>query len=138
MWYCHENLKPLGPLSLEDIKLKVQKGEVGPYDLLQKENGDWKEASSYSEFSSFLFPAWQEWDRAAGDPDPQEKKWVLLVRLDSKETVQEGPLSTLEVLELLKTKSAKYLSAWIWKNGLSGWAKIGDRPEFREIILLYL
>lgn len=138
MWYCHENLKPVGPLSLEEVKAKIQKGEVGPYDLLQKENGDWKEAASYQEFSIFAFPAWQEWDRALGDLEPHEKKWVLLVRLDAKEAVQEGPYSTLEVMELLKTKNRKYLGAWIWKNGLSGWAKMIDRPEFRESILPYL
>lgn len=137
-WYYSEKLKPVGPVSLEAIKEKIAKGEVGPYDLLLVADGEWKPAADYKEFPYHLFPAWQEWDRAFGDTHPEEKKWVLLFKNSQGVPQQAGPVSSIDVQQFIQAKNQDISSLWIWKTGLSGWARVQDRPEFRDFILPYL
>lgn len=136
-WFYNDNLKPQGPVSLEQIRLKIERGEIGPFDLLLSDDEQWRPASDYKEFSQNLFPAWQEWNRAQGDILPLEKVWVLLAfENEASKPIQRGPLSSFDILEELKLKNLDVEKAWVWKNGLSGWAKLVDRPEFRETALM--
>jgi hypothetical protein len=132
-WYYSENLKPQGPNSTEVIKNKIQKGEIGPNDLLLQNDGDWMPAGTYREFSQSLFPAWQEWDLIEGDVLIGEKKWVLLLKNSHSPIQQEGPFTTQEVYKRFESNPFQLRYAWIWKNGLSGWARLVDRPEFNSL-----
>ncbi|MFS4460017.1 GYF domain-containing protein [Bdellovibrio sp. HCB2-146] len=127
-WYYSQNLKPQGPVSEEEIRLKIHRGEIGLYDLLSLvEEGTWKPASEWRYFEASLFPSQQK----VANPEMGEDldaSWVLL--LNSK---QEGPFSSQQILQMVRSQQIT-ASQLIWKSGLSGWCQIGDRPEFRSLI----
>lgn len=126
-WYYNLNLKPQGPFTFEEIKSRIQKGEIALNTLIQKEiERYWNPARSYKEFSPLLFPANQEIEWKY---NIHEKKWVMLFRNNEGNFEQKGPMSIREVLDF--NKSNKLLSdLYIWKSGLSGWALVSERYEF--------
>ncbi|UXR63449.1 DUF4339 domain-containing protein [Bdellovibrio bacteriovorus] len=129
-WYYNKDLKPQGPLSQEEMRLRIYKGEVGPHDLISCEaTGEWKPAYEWGVFEMTLFPAAQKFIPGV-EVAPDEKEWVLLVSSeDGKTLVQEGPYSVREI-QTSVTEQRISLQNYVWKSGLSGWCKIQDRPEF--------
>ena len=132
-WYYNRNLKPQGPLTLEEIRSLVRTGEIGPQDLICHElDGEWRPAMDCGIFERTLFPATQEF-MPGQDFSVEEKEWVLLMpEKDSQNILQEGPYSLNDLRERLR---ARVISSqhYIWKNGLSGWSRIADRPEFTDL-----
>ncbi len=128
-WYISQNLKPLGPFTLQEMRLKVHKGEVGPTDLvLNEEQGDWVAASQWGCFEAALYPSKQ--GHIDGIAPSQEKEWIVLMpHPETKSLQQEGPFSVQEVLSSLKAGRVQP-SQYVWKSGLSGWCRLQDRPEF--------
>jgi hypothetical protein len=63
-WYVNRNLKPQGPLSFAEMKKKIIRGEIGPGDLICKEDakgkGVWSPAVEWRDFPRELFPAFQQ------------------------------------------------------------------------------
>lgn len=130
-WYFNQNLKPQGPLSYEDIRARIHRGEIGPQDLISN-GGDWKPAGEWGVFEVSLFPASQSF--IPGEVvHEDEKEWVLLVpSSDGRGVLQEGPFSVRELRDgLIKKKILG--QQYIWKAGLSGWCRLRDRPEFAEL-----
>ncbi len=129
-WYYNQNLKPQGPITLQEMRERILKGVVGPYDLIScGKNGEWKAAYEWREFERSLFPAAQEY--VPGQASfVNEKEWVLLVPAPDREAVlQEGPYSLQELRDGLSAQKISQ-SQYVWKPGLSGWCRIQDRPEF--------
>jgi hypothetical protein len=128
-WYFNKNLKPQGPLSFEEMKKKIMRGEVGPYDLICKEaEGGWSQAMQWRDFPKELFPAFQK--NYFKNSDLSEKEWILLsFKLDHGSGLQEGPYSVEDVIALLAS-GAVSCEDYIWRSGLSGWVRIQDRREF--------
>lgn len=134
VWYYSQNLKPQGPHTLEEMRLRMHRGEVGPQDLvLHTINGDWKPAMNHKEFEVSLFPALQSYD-AKSKNVMNEKEWVLLVTgPHGAAPIQEGPFSIHDFSHGLRQK--KYSGEeYIWKPGLSGWCRMKDRPELFPVI----
>lgn len=133
-WYFNKNLKPQGPVSFDEVKRKIQRGEIGPQDLLAKEGeNSWLPALEWREFPREFFPAFQTNYFKSTDPD--EKEWIVLAfNLQNPEGVQQGPYSIHDVNELL---SQRLLSPedYIWKTGLSGWVQIKDRADFQMPVI---
>ncbi|MGZ3840445.1 MAG: GYF domain-containing protein [Bdellovibrio sp.] len=128
-WYCHVNLKPQGPLSLQDIRQRIIRGEIGPQDLIFNDNEKtWKPAGEWKNFEPSLFPASQGHDPINGVA-MDEAEWVVLIPTGDGKVLQEGPLSVREILEHLARKRIS-VHQYVWKNGLSGWCQIKDRAEF--------
>lgn len=130
-WYFSQNLKPQGPLTYEEMREKIHRGEIGPYDLISQD-GDWKPACEWGIFERTLFPATQAFTPGAVEME-DEKEWVLLVPgVDGNGALQEGPFSVRQLREGLLNKSVSG-QQYIWKAGLSGWCRLKDRPEFMRI-----
>lgn len=132
VWYTHLDLKPQGPFTLEEMRLKIHRGEVAPTDLISNieyEEGQWLMAQQWAVFEAPLFPAVQNFIPGM-DLDRELKEWVLLAEnSESGQLLQEGPLSINDILEeIRKGKDLSRVRAW--KPGLSGWARLQDRPEF--------
>lgn len=128
-WYYNENLKPQGPLSLEQIRERIQRGEVGPFDLICQDGDNWRPACEWGVFEAQLFPAVQAYVPGQ-DVALDEKEWVLLVvGDDGRSVLQEGPYSVREIQEGLRTGSISG-HQHVWKSGLTGWCRVQDRPEF--------
>jgi hypothetical protein len=127
VWFFSRNLKPMGPHTEAEIRLKIHRGEIARYDLvLQECEGKWRAAGEWRNFEESLFPAMQK-----VQPDDQtviDSEWVLLAG-----QTQEGPYSSAQILGMVRRGQAQ-ASQLIWKSGLSGWCQIGERPEFRELI----
>lgn len=52
LWYYSKNNTQLGPVSEEELRVKLASGEVSPTDLIWKEGmADWRPASAVPEFS---------------------------------------------------------------------------------------
>ncbi|MEK2645597.1 DUF4339 domain-containing protein [Bdellovibrio sp. BCCA] len=133
-WYYNLNLKPQGPLSFEEMRARIHRGEVGPHDLISNDaDGSWRPACEWGVFEVTLFPATQAFMQGQ-DVVEDEKEWVLLVpAADGKGVVQEGPFSVREIREALRNHSVNG-QQYIWKSGLSGWCRIQDRPEFAALV----
>lgn len=127
-WYFNKNLKPQGPLSFEDMKKKIMRGEISPGDLICRDGENWLPAMEWRDFPRELFPAFQKNYFKATNPD--EKEWILLIfNQENPEGHQQGPYSINEVKQML---SENIVSAedYIWRTGLSGWVQLRDRAEF--------
>lgn len=130
-WYYNQDLKPQGPISLEEMRLRIGRGEVGPHDLICNDSDDsWKPADEV--FERNLFPANQA--IVPGQVfSEEEKEWVLLVpSVDGKGVLQEGPFSVRDLREGLVNGTISDMQ-YVWKTGLSGWCHLKDRPEFSEV-----
>jgi hypothetical protein len=126
-WYFSKDLKPQGPLSFEEIKRKIMRGEVGPMDLLMKEgDGRWQAACEWRDFTQDLFPAFQKNYFKSSSPD--EKEWILLV-FENGVSKQEGPYSAKDLQGFL-AEGRVHLEDYVWRTGLTGWVQIRDRQEF--------
>lgn len=134
VWYYSQNLKPLGPHTLEEIRMKILRGEIGPQDLvLHSTIGEWRPTLQYKEFEWSLFPALQGYDPNSGTV-LTEKEWVLLIMASNGASpIQEGPFSMQDLRRDLQQK--KYTGEeHIWKQGLSGWCRMKDRPELAQVV----
>lgn len=128
-WYFNKNLKPQGPLSYEEMKKKIMRGEIGPGDLICKDGEEtWLPAMEWRDFQRELFPAFQK--NYFKSTNPEEKEWIVLVfNNDNPEGLQQGPYSIVQVNEML-TQGSVSAEDYIWRSGLSGWVHIKDRGEF--------
>jgi uncharacterized protein DUF4339 len=129
-WYFNKNLKPQGPLSFEEMKKKIMRGEIGPGDLICREADEsrWQMAVEWKEFSKELFPAFQK--NYFKSANAEEKEWILLLfNNENPEGIQQGPYSVLQVQEMLRSAQVS-LEDYVWRSGLSGWVHIKDRAEF--------
>lgn len=129
-WYFNKNLKPQGPLSFDEMKKKIMRGEIGPGDLICKddETFSWQMAVEWSEFPRELFPAFQK--NYFKSTNPEEKEWiVLLFNTENPEGLQQGPYSIVEVNKMLADGRVS-LEDYVWRSGLSGWVHIKDRADF--------
>jgi hypothetical protein len=131
-WYFNKNLKPQGPLNFEDMKKKIMRGEVGPQDLICREDDGavnaWAPAVEWRDFPRELFPAFQQNYFKATRND--EKEWIVLVfTQENPEGLQQGPYSITEVKEMIENGTVSP-DDYIWRSGLSGWVLLKDRAEF--------
>ncbi|HEX7675800.1 MAG TPA: DUF4339 domain-containing protein [Bdellovibrio sp.] len=132
-WYCNLNLKPQGPFSMEEMRGKVYRGEIGPQDLICDNTSSWKPASEWGVFEFQLFPAVQGLI-PGGDINEEVSEWVLLVeQKDGSKPLQEGPYTVKELKSLLQNGRVSPYQ-YIWKSGLSGWCQLKDRSEFAAAI----
>lgn len=127
-WYFHKNLKPQGPLSYEEVKKKIMRGELGPADLLLKdeEGGSWAPALEWRDFPRELFPAFQR--NLFKTSDVSEREWILLI-FKEEGSRQEGPYSVEDIRGLLQAGSVS-AEDYVWRSGMTGWVQLKDRSEF--------
>lgn len=127
-WYFHKNLKPQGPLSFEEMKKKIMRGELGPGDLLLKDEGDgaWAPAVEWREFPRELFPAFQK--NLFKTSNVTEREWILLV-FKKEGSNQEGPYSVEDIRGLLQAGTVSS-EDYVWRSGMTGWVQLKDRAEF--------
>lgn len=128
-WYFNKGLKPQGPVSYEDLRLLIYKGDVGPQDLVMIESEDnWIPAGNCKAFEFNLFPASQ----LPEESGEGKKEWVLLVQTEGKlQVAKSGPFLATEIKGLLEQGFCSSQSTYAWKPGLSGWVRVSDRPEFQ-------
>jgi len=129
-WYFNKNLKPQGPLSFEEIKKKILRGEIGPTDLVLKEGeSHWRPAMEWRDFTQDLFPAFQK--NLFKKSSLQEKEWILLIftKEEGPAPSQEGPYSVEDLQGFLSTGRVSP-EDYVWRSGLTGWVQIKDRVEF--------
>lgn len=154
-WYYSENLKPIGPLSFQEIQSLIFEGEVVEGQLICSEReGVWKPVREWKEFESALLgkPLSNGSEIALPDqlvtnkmsstehelfqapqysPDESHKEWIILVpSADGKVVLQEGPYSRKQLLFGLQNQSISPMQ-YVWKPGLGEWVRLGDHPEFK-------
>lgn len=130
-WYIRDGLKPRGPFEKAQVERLLRHGALSPEDwLCEGAQSEWKAAREFPEFSRLPFPS----EQAIALHDTQAPVWVVLSIRD-EEKHQEGPMSMDQVRDgLLKGRFA--LSDHMWCDGMTGWARIESRPEFRDLARL--
>lgn len=130
-WFYNKDLKPQGPLTLEELKKKIMKGEIRPGDLVMKDAENWLAAVDWKELPRDLFPAFQNaWYK---ESKHDEKEWILLGFAADGKPTQEGPYSVQNLKALLQTEQIS-ADSYIWRSGLSGWVQLQDREEFHSAV----
>lgn len=126
-WYFHKDLKPQGPVPIEDMKKKILRGELGPEELVLRDGAkDWLPACQWAEFPQDLFPAFQK--NLFRGINFDEKEWTLLVlKPGASAPVQEGPYSLNEIKAHIASGAATP-EDYIWRTGLTGWLQIKLAP----------
>ena len=134
-WYYNIDLKPQGPFTLEDMRLKIHRGEVGPQELIYEEGaGKWIAAGEWGLFEESLFPAKQA-QIFTPSQDLSAREWVLLYRTETGEYLQQGPFAVADLQRLIERGEIS-MQQYIWKSGLSGWMKISDHEVLAETLTL--
>ncbi|MGZ3772314.1 MAG: DUF4339 domain-containing protein [Pseudobdellovibrionaceae bacterium] len=129
-WYFNKNLKPQGPLNTSEVRSLINRGVLGPQDLIYNDNESvWKPACEWKGFEATLFPAHQELRELNNSRSLEVSEWVLLVPTGDGKVLQQGPFSTNEICDQLSLKRIS-IHQYVWKAGLTGWCRIKDRPEF--------
>lgn len=135
-WYYNTDLKPVGPVTLQEVRAQIHAGQIGPHDLIcdeDQQEGRWQAASEFKEFEQGLFPSAQSYIPGV-EVDELSADWVLLIPEEgTMQLRQQGPYSMSEVAEMF-FQGKILASHHIWKSGLSGWSRLSDRPEFKKII----
>lgn len=122
-WYLRQGTKPIGPHTTEELAARLQAGELDPHDLVWKEGvNDWQPAMEWPEFRALSVPAFQE-----QGVDEAAEIWTVLEMTGEGKKVT-GPWSLKTVRQAIADGIVKETD-YIWKRGMSGWAKIALRPE---------
>jgi hypothetical protein len=134
-WYFNQNLKPQGPFTDDEIRLKIISGEIGTNELICNELNEWKPASQWEIFELKKCTESIQTGGVGVQEDPSQ--WVLLVKnqqgLVSDSFLQEGPFTTEEITILIEAGGVSP-QQYIWKNGLGRWYRVNECKEF-EVIL---
>jgi hypothetical protein len=127
MWYLSSALKPVGPFELVEIQDKIKKGQVGPQDLVFKQDvQEWKPALEWDDLRRLGFPAFE----AVKTDNSTDSIWVVLHKSVTDQTYkQEGPFAGAEIVKAIASGELNW-DDLAWKKGLSGWARLSDREEF--------
>lgn len=127
-WYVRDGLKPRGPFEKNEIEHRLKKGELSPEDWVCRGSvNDWKPAREFVEFSRVAFPCEQQVELH----DATVPVWVVL-SIQGGQPLQHGPVSLAQVREGL-LKGRFRLQDHLWCEGMTGWARIASRPEFRDL-----
>jgi hypothetical protein len=115
MWYFFKKGQPEGPVSADEIKARIKKGLLGPYDLVYRESEDkWLAIQDLDDFKSTL----------SFNNNVFQEKWVVLIKKNgSKTRAQIGPFTTQELRHKIKSEEIK-LSDYVWREGMKEWYKI--------------
>jgi hypothetical protein len=118
LWYLQKKGKTEGPIPDATLVRAIEKGDIGPLDLLFKEGEDrWRAAAEYREFQD-LFQA------APAVSHSHEDEWIILSKVrETKSFKQKGPFKTSEVKRKLKTGEVLW-SDYAWREGMKEWYRV--------------
>ncbi len=124
-WFFYlEKGKAKGPIEKDQIEAAIQRGKLGPFDLVYREGSEkWLPLHQFRDFK----PLFKSTIKAE-----IEDSWVVLVRTESKKGVtylQRGPFDTDKVKKLLQAGEVRYRD-FIWREGQSQWSRISSHEEF--------
>jgi hypothetical protein len=124
-WYFYLNKgKAVGPVDRAEVKSAIDRGQIGPFDLLYREGDSrWQASHEFPEFRS----------QFRGSPRTKiEDVWVILTRQETKRGMaylQRGPFTTKQVQEQLQSGEIQYRD-FIWKEGQDQWSRISSLENF--------
>ena len=130
MWYLQKKGKTEGPIPDATLIRAIEKGDIGPLDLLFKEGEDrWRAAA---EFESLR----EHFQLAHGPDTTNEDEWIILSKVkETKSFKQKGPFKTSDVKRKLKTGEVLW-SDYAWREGMKEWYRItaleifhGEAPD---------
>lgn len=127
-WYFLENGQTLGPVSQSDLMGRIEKSDLGPFDLVFKEGDEkWRSLVDCDEFSSC-------WQSLESKENEGEQEWVVLSgnpQVELSQYRQKGPYSKEEISDLICQGQLKYTD-YAWKKGMSEWYQISHLPEWSQ------
>ena len=127
MWYVQKKGKAEGPLTEEVLKKAIQRGDIGPFDLVYKDGeSKWRPVAEVSAFHGDLQKETQVRPSA-------EVLWVLLLRQKKAKNFKTiGPLKTHEVKAKLKSGEVSW-SDFAWTDGMKEWYRLTALEVFHQV-----
>lgn len=124
-WYFYLSKgKAVGPIGPLEVKAAIERGQIGPFDLLYRDGQErWRPSHEFGEFKGEFK------ERPKSRP---EDTWVVLVREETRRGMaylQRGPFSTAEIQAQLKAGEIKYRD-FIWRDGQEEWSRISALEIF--------
>jgi hypothetical protein len=118
LWYLQKKGKTEGPIPDATLVRAIEKGDIGPLDLLFKEGEDrWRAAAEYREFQDLF-------QLAHDASQSHEDEWIILSKVkETKSFKQKGPFKTSEVKRKLKTGEVLW-SDYAWREGMKEWYRV--------------
>ena len=118
MWYLQKKGKTEGPIPDATLVRAIEKGDIGPLDLLFKEGENrWRAAAEYRDFQDLF-------QLAHDASQSHEDEWIILSKVkETKSFKQKGPFKTSEVKRKLKTGEVLW-SDYAWREGMKEWYRV--------------
>lgn len=131
-WYFNDQGKPVGPFQENEIKARLENGQLRWLDLLWNEDvKSWRPVGEWAEFRHVRLPAFEARRlRAMDEPSDESANWV--VRRAQGRTV-EGPFATSRILKDLEQGHLRQ-GDLVWRAGLAAWVPIEDCFECKPVI----
>lgn len=124
-WYFYqERGKTVGPVGLEDLKLRIQEGRVRLFDLVYRDgDAGWKMAVEN--------PSLRGEFKAVSLDTLKDRPWVVLQKKTSvaMDFITLGPFSEREVRESILAGRIAYAD-YVWRDGFTQWRRIASLEEF--------
>lgn len=126
MWYIQRKGRAEGPLPEANIVHAIQKGELGPYDLVFRDGDSrWQPLSEIPQFHSYF-------EKKTKSQKNLDDLWVALVKVPGQKTRrQKGPFTTEQLKKLLKNGEVQ-LTDYVWKDGMKEWYRIHSLEIFHR------
>ncbi len=118
-WYFYLNKgKTVGPIDRTEVKSAIERGQIGPFDLLFREGENrWQPIQEFAEFRGQL----------RSQPKAKlEDTWVVLVKQETRKGLaylQRGPFTTQQIQDQLQSGEIQYRD-FIWQEGQNQWSRI--------------
>ncbi len=124
VWYYYfEGQRAVGPLEEEDIIERIEKSELGPYQLMFRDGEtEWRPALAFDEFRILLSRAKATRGTSA--------EWIILKKEGGQLMIESlGPYTSQEVRDKLMDGSLNYTD-YAWKDGMHQWRRVGTLKDF--------
>ena len=124
-WYYESFGAAKGPMTSQELILKVNKGELTLVSLVFKEGeGQWYPLEHFTEITEQL-----------GKNDVKvDAEWVVLRshEVDGKQSFEQvGPFNAEQILQLIENGKIKF-SDHVWRDGFKAWVPLGKIDEFEK------
>lgn len=128
LWYLRHGTRAVGPFCDEELRDSLRSGRLAATDLVWNDGvGEWRQARDWAPFREGPWPDQQLF----GLHSDAAVIWVILADPNGERRMT-GPWSFRQIRDDVKAGRWRG-DELIWSQGMTGWARLADRPELRDL-----
>lgn len=129
VWYLRHGVQAVGPFDEAGLRESLRTGRLAANDLVWNEAiGEWRRARDWDVFKVGPWPD----EQLVGIHSDSAVIWVVLQNPQAEQKMT-GPWSMRQIRQEIGVGRLDG-SELIWTQGMTGWARLGDRPEVQSSI----